>query len=133
MGTIPNHWWHQWSELLTLLLLPQMREKGSAPQADLGDLFGRILGGLRQLCVFSQTGGGQAALRAHTGARELVRSAMKNHREVASPEQQAALQGLVQTSKVPPVCLLASLDSSIQVKLCSREAQRLLQVHHKLS
>lgn len=99
----------QVSASLTLLLLPQMQEKGLAPQADLGDLFGRVLEGLSQLCVFSQTGSGQAALSAHNGARELVRSAMKNHRDVAGPEQQAALEGLVRTSKVRPVCLLASL------------------------
>ena len=59
-----------------------------------------LLEGLRNLSVFSQTGAGRSALRAHVDARELVRSAMRNRHELCTPAQQAALESITKASMV---------------------------------
>ena len=89
-----------------MLHAAQMGEAGLEKEVDAAELAAKIVEGLRQLRVFSQTGAGQAALRAHAGARELVRSAMRNRREACSPAQQAAMEGLVKASTVRLLALL---------------------------
>ena len=84
----------------------QMAEAGVDREFDTAELAATILDGLRQLRVFSQTGGGQAALRGNATARELVRSAMRNKNCFCTVAQQTALEGLVKASTVSlPACL----------------------------
>lgn len=66
----------------------------------LAELVAGLLEGLRHLSVFSQTGAGRSALPAHTDARELVRSAMRNRHALCTIAQQAALESIVKSSMV---------------------------------
>jgi hypothetical protein len=81
-------------------LLLQMREAGvdglrSAETAAAG-----VMQGLRSLFVYSNTGGGRAAMRAHDGVRQIVHATMRDRRRLLTATQQAELEGFAADSKV---------------------------------
>lgn len=84
------------------LPLVQFREAGIQEEVELKELVGKLLEGLRQLSVYSQTGAGRAALPAHVDARELVRSVMRNRQTLCTLAQQAVLESMVKSSTVSP-------------------------------
>ncbi|CAL8464910.1 g4445 [Coccomyxa elongata] len=81
-------------------LQKKLKEAGLQEEVQLAELVAGLLEGLRHLSVFSQTGAGRSTLRAHTDARELVRSAMRNRHALCTISQQGALESIVKSSTV---------------------------------